>query len=70
MSVSYRETLGDEIETLLNDIQFLYECLDDEATYRAETQGTYSREPTIAGEVAEAKLRKYRGIFEEHSSEK
>ncbi|KAK3089836.1 hypothetical protein FSP39_006949 [Pinctada imbricata] len=33
-----KETLEDEIETLLSDIHFLYECLDDEATYRAETQ--------------------------------
>ncbi|XP_062600729.1 sodium-dependent lysophosphatidylcholine symporter 1-like [Saccostrea cucullata] len=40
--------LEDEINTLLKDIQFLYECLDEEATYRAETQGTISREPTIA----------------------
>lgn len=44
-----REYLEDEIGTLLKDIQFLYECLDEEAMYRAETQGTYTREPTIAG---------------------
>lgn len=44
-----REYLEDEISTLLKDIQFLYECLDEEAMYRAETQGTYTREPTIAG---------------------
>ncbi|XP_048761894.2 sodium-dependent lysophosphatidylcholine symporter 1-like [Ostrea edulis] len=40
--------LEDEISTLLKDIQFLYECLDEEATYRAEIHGTFSREPTIA----------------------
>lgn len=43
-----RCTLEEETRTLLKDIKFLQDCLDDEATYRAEVQGTFSREPTIA----------------------
>lgn len=42
-----RSTIEEEVETLLRDIRFLYECIDDEATFRAEKQGTLSREPTI-----------------------
>lgn len=44
-----RSTIEEEVETLLRDIRFLYECIDDEATFRAEKQGTLSREPTIQG---------------------
>ncbi|XP_033738128.1 coiled-coil domain-containing protein 24-like [Pecten maximus] len=43
-----RSTLEEETRMLLKDIKFLQECLEDEATYRAEVQGTFSREPTIA----------------------
>lgn len=42
-----RSTLEEENEILLRDIRFLYECIDDEAEFRAEKQGTVSREPTI-----------------------
>lgn len=42
-----RETLEEEIETLLRDIGFLQNCLDEEATFRAEVTGTLSREPTL-----------------------
>lgn len=42
-----RSTLEEEIETLLRDIRFLYECIDNEAEFRAEKIGTISREPTI-----------------------
>jgi hypothetical protein len=34
-----RSTIEEEVETLLRDIRFLYECIDDEATFRAEKQG-------------------------------
>jgi hypothetical protein len=44
-----RSTIEEEVETLLRDIRFLYECIDDEATFRAEKQGILSREPTIQG---------------------
>ncbi|XP_060075904.1 coiled-coil domain-containing protein 24-like [Ylistrum balloti] len=43
-----RSTLEEETRMLLKDIKFLQDCLEDEATYRAEVQGTFSREPTIA----------------------
>ncbi|XP_053395659.1 uncharacterized protein LOC123525787 [Mercenaria mercenaria] len=43
-----RSTMEEEIETLLRDINFLQSCLDDEATFRAESTGTLSREPTLS----------------------
>ncbi|KAJ8306152.1 hypothetical protein KUTeg_016697 [Tegillarca granosa] len=43
-----RKTLEEEIETLHRDIRFLYDCLDEEADYRAESEGTITREPTIS----------------------
>jgi hypothetical protein len=39
----------EEIETLLRDISFLQSCLDEEATFRAESTGTLTREPTLSG---------------------
>ncbi|XP_052777772.1 uncharacterized protein LOC128215088 [Mya arenaria] len=42
-----RGTMEEEVETLLKDIHFLQGCLDDEATFRAESVGTISREPTL-----------------------
>ncbi|KAL4236649.1 Coiled-coil domain-containing protein [Mactra antiquata] len=42
-----RSTLEEEIETLLKDITFLQNCLDEEATFRAESTGTLTREPTL-----------------------
>lgn len=47
----YRSTLEEEIETLLRDIHFLQNCLDDEATFRAESSGTLTREPTLSGYI-------------------
>lgn len=44
-----RKTIEEEIETLHRDIRFLYDCLDEEADYRAESEGTITREPTISG---------------------
>ena len=45
----FRQTLEEETETLMRDINFLQGCLDDEATFRAESVGTLSREPTLTG---------------------
>lgn len=42
-----RCTLEEEVEMLLRDISFLQNCLDDEATFRAESSGTLTREPTL-----------------------
>ena len=33
----------------MRDINFLQGCLDDEATFRAESVGTLTREPTLTG---------------------
>lgn len=43
-----RQTLEEETETLKRDINFLQNCLDDEATFRAESVGTLTREPTLS----------------------
>ncbi|XP_060596231.1 uncharacterized protein LOC132750299 [Ruditapes philippinarum] len=43
-----RSTMVEEIETLLRDISFLQSCLDEEATFRAESTGTLTREPTLS----------------------
>ncbi|XP_052256460.1 uncharacterized protein LOC127861822 [Dreissena polymorpha] len=50
-----RSTLEEEVETLLKDIRFLQNCLDDEATFRAESVGTITREPTLSGKVYTAR---------------
>ena len=50
-NVLCRSTLEEEVETLLKDIRFVQNCLDDEATFRAESVGTITREPTLSGKV-------------------
>jgi len=46
----FRATLEEEVETLMRDINFLHGCLDDEASFRAESIGTLTREPTLTGQ--------------------
>ena len=45
----FRSTLQEEVNLLLEDISFLQQCLDDEASFRAGGGLTLAREPTLTG---------------------
>jgi hypothetical protein len=47
IKINKRELLQEEIDTLMQDVEFLYECLDGETDYRANTC-LHIKEPTLS----------------------
>ena len=45
----HRETLEEEINQLMKDVDFLQHCMDDEADYRCQSR--VGGEPTLTGIV-------------------
>lgn len=61
-----REILQEENETLLKDIDFLYECIDKESEYRLQSQQTV-KEPSLV-ELKEERKRLEEDILEDGTS--
>ncbi len=59
-----REVLQEEVDTLLKDIDFLYECIDKESDYRLQSKNT-AKEPTLT-ELKEERKRLEDDILVDH----